>query len=169
MKTKEIIPEFITIGRNDTTLQTIKLILSQTKKKKSTNTARYGFLKSSNSLLEYVEIYDRDSLLSRKYKFEFEEGEFAADILKSMTQFDSNNSIVALHSLNYYNNIKINDGKSLFSNVDSVLISPEIEDADIENLPALGGNLTTSYGGSLYLGGGVGIDISDFKFALEVG
>lgn len=169
LKTKEIVPELITIGKSDTTLQTIKLILSQKKKNKTTNNARYGFLTSSNSLLEYIEIYDINNVLARKYKFEFENGEFAADILKRIAQFDSNNSIVALHNLDYYSNIKINDSISLFSNVDSVLLSPIIEDEDFQNLPALGGNLTTSYGGSLYLGGGVGIDISDFKFALEVG
>ncbi|MBO7607922.1 MAG: hypothetical protein J6T28_09960, partial [Paludibacteraceae bacterium] len=73
------------------------------------NTARYGYLTSSNKLLESVEVWFEGSLL-RSYKFNYTTGAFHSDLLESIVQLDSKGNEFNKHKLEYCNTLL--DGKN---------------------------------------------------------
>ena len=64
------------------------------------NNARYGYLTSSNKLLESVEVWFEGSLL-RSYKFNYTTGAFHSDLLASIVQLDSKGNEFNKHTLKY--------------------------------------------------------------------
>ncbi|MBO7606458.1 MAG: hypothetical protein J6T28_02420, partial [Paludibacteraceae bacterium] len=73
------------------------------------NNARYGYLTSSNKLLENAEVWFEGSLL-RSYKFNYTTGAFHSDLLESIVQLDSKGNEFNRHTLKY----KTLDGNSLY-------------------------------------------------------
>ena len=73
------------------------------------NDARYGYLTSSNKLLESVEVWFEGSLL-RSYKFNYKTGAFRSDLLESIVQLDPKGNEFNKHKLEYCNTLV--DGKN---------------------------------------------------------
>ena len=64
------------------------------------NDARYGYLTSSNKLLESAEVWFEGNLL-RSYKFNYTTGAFHSDLLESIVQLDSKGNEFNRHTLTY--------------------------------------------------------------------
>jgi RHS repeat-associated protein len=145
----------IKIGRigatdgNDSVYQTIEFV-SKSLKTKRTNNARYGFLTSSNQLLDSVIIKENNEKI-RSYSFNYKSGAFGATLLDRLSKNDSANNLVGTHTFDYYNNIT--NTSNIFSDNTDVIDVKE----SVSSLPALGGGTTTTHGGSIYAGLGVGI------------
>ena len=81
---------------------TIVTFLSHKEKNIKRNDARYGYLTSSNELLEQVNIYFEGKFL-RGYKFEYKDNSsFYADLLESISHIDSKGNVFASHKLDYH-------------------------------------------------------------------
>ncbi|MDL2257289.1 type IV secretion protein Rhs, partial [Bacteroidales bacterium OttesenSCG-928-I14] len=150
---------------------TIVTFSSSTQKAKKVNNARYGFLTSSNRLLDSINISFENELL-RRYTFTYEEGAFKTERLKSVTHKDSFGNDFASHDFDYYDDVASANGYDMFEsraeiwnlhedNLDAGFVSPNIEfngHGFSDKASALGGNKTSSYGVSLYSGVGAGYD-----------
>ena len=130
--------------------------------------ARYGYLTSSNKLLDNVEIYFEGSYL-RGYQFKYKQGAFGVDLLESVTHLDSKKNPFATHNMNYNNDVMAGDGNyKPFQSKDSTLSVRDGKTDDIENffddylsltgknLTTLGGNKSLSTSFNTYAGGGLG-------------
>ena len=81
---------------------TIVTFSSNKEKNIKRNDARYGYLTSSNELLEQVNIYFEGKFL-RGYKFEYKDNSsFYADLLESISHIDSKGNVFASHKLDYH-------------------------------------------------------------------
>lgn len=72
-----------------------------TKKQIVRSNGRYGYLTSSNQLLDNVKIYFEGKFL-RGYTFEYEKGDFLSDLLTKITQLDANENEFNSHKLTYH-------------------------------------------------------------------
>ena len=124
-------------------------------KAKKTNNARYGFLTSSNKLLDKVTVsffdFKKNTTLDtlRSYGFTYKQGAFFTDVLDSVTHFNNNGNAEASHRFDYYDDVKSNEGYEPFG--------PEEDWTDTPSV--LSKSSTTSVGASTY--GGVGIFYGD--------
>jgi len=155
-------------------------------KQKKTNNARYGFLVSSQKLLEKVEIkYANDQGVLEKvrsYVFNYKKGEFLTDLLESVSQLDSADQVVGKHTFGYYDDVSsdnttdyvtssyqynynslMNNTESEFQKLMQKVASGTINNCDgiynPLNKGLLNNTSTTNVGGSLYLGLGLGFKI----------
>ena len=129
-------------------------------KRISQGNARYGFLTSSNALLDNVAVSFRGSQL-RSYRFAFSEGTFHRERLDSICQYDGSGTLVSFQAFNYYDDTE--GGTKLFADSLTVLTSSTTSDGagllalggtDAGSPTLLGASKTKSTSGSLYVGVG---------------
>ena len=132
-----------------------------------TNNARFGFLTSSNRLLEKVKVNFQGSEL-RSYAFAYREGAFHKDVLTGVKQLDDKGAEVSYQNFGYYDDVQSDKNYVPFRDkqetwntqddkLDADFISPLKEVGGIfsDKPTALGGTTSFSYGGSFYAGVGV--------------
>ncbi|MCQ2230623.1 MAG: hypothetical protein MJZ30_02055 [Paludibacteraceae bacterium] len=133
-------------------------------KLKTRSSGNYGYLTSSNALLEDISIYFEGKYL-RGYHFHYKKGDFYADLLDKITQFDADGNEFNSHSLVY----KSMSGMPLYSDriqeykseksINGNLFEKLMEkfdsyDPKMSMLNANGTDFAYSAGGGLYLGWG---------------
>ena len=133
-----------------------------------TNNARYGFLTSSNSLLENISVNFRNELL-RSYSFEYETGVFDRTLLSQIKQFDCEGELVSFHKFNYFDDLNDN-GKIIpyhsetSHNISSDNIGVGLQKIGTKSASILGSSESSTSGNSFYAGIG-GFDGSPTKSA----
>ena len=130
-----------------------------------TNNARFGFLTSSNRLLEKIVVNFQGSVL-RSYTFAYKEGAFHKDILTGVKHLDDAGTEVSYQNFDYYDDVQSDKGYVPFKNKQEVwntqddnlnasFITPFNPFDVFSNLTtALGGSSSWSAGGGLYAGVG---------------
>lgn len=142
----------------------VTLTGNKTKRQKANN-ARYGYLTSSNRLLENVQIDFMGEKL-RSYSFSYVDGAFHKDMLESVRQFDDKGNEFAFQKFDYYDDVQSGNGYVPFRSesetwnthndgLDAGFINP-LQGMDMFNdkPSALGGTTSSSVGGSFYAGVG---------------
>ena len=89
---------------------TVVVLKNGAKKSIKQSSARYGYLVSSNQLLDAVEVWFEGKLL-RSYKFNYTTGAFHSDLLKTIVQLDSKGNEFNKHELKYCNTLLDASGK----------------------------------------------------------
>lgn len=137
-------------------------------KRLKSNNARYGFLTSSNRLLEKLTVIFQGSIL-RSYAFIYGEGAFNKDVLTKVVQYDDAREEVSYQDFAYYNDVQSDKGYIPFKDsrekwnthndrLDAGFLNPiTVVGGRFSDKPtALGGSLSSSIGGSFYAGVGLG-------------
>ena len=135
-------------------------------KRLKSNNARYGFLTSSNRLLEKVTVKFRGSVL-RSYVFSYGNGAFFKDVLTGVRQLDDKGSEVSFQNFGYYDDVQSDKGYVPFKDkqeewnthhdgLDAGFLNPLTAVGGVfsDKPTALGGYLSSSIGGSFYAGTG---------------
>ena len=142
----------------------VTLTGNKTKRQKANN-ARYGYLTSSNRLLENVQIDFMGGKL-RSYSFSYVDGAFHKDMLESVRQFDDKGNEFTFQKFDYYDDVQSGNGYVPFKSesetwnthndgLDADFINP-LQGMDMfsDKPSALGGTTSSSVGGSFYAGVG---------------
>ena len=129
------------------------------------NNARYGYLTSSNRLLEKVTVNFRGNVL-RSYAFEYRNGAFNRELLAGVRHLDSNEQEVSFQKFSYYDDVQSDKGYVPFKDsqetwnthndgLDAGFVNP-LQGMDMfsDKPSALGGTTSSSVGGSFYAGVG---------------
>ena len=138
-------------------------------KQKKTNNARYGFLTSSNKLLDKVTVSFEGKEL-RSYGFTYKQGAFFVDLLDRLTHYDNEGDEVASHYFEYYDDIQFEAGYVPFSNnsetwntgndnINGGFILPGVSD----QASALSGSISKNTGVNGYAGIGLWDGAAGFK------
>lgn len=150
----------------------VTLIGNKTKRQKANN-ARYGYLTSSNRLLEKVSVSFMGEGL-RSYTFSYVDGAFHKDLLEGVRQFDDRGQEFAFQKFDYYDDVQAASGYVPFKDseetwnthndgLDAGFINPLQGTGRFSDKPtALGGTTSTSTSGSFYVGVGPS-DLSPWK------
>ena len=127
----------------------------------SRSSARYGFLTSSDALLDSVNIEFRGSPF-RSYSLHYGEGAFHREHLEAIHQYDAVGQLASFQRFDYYDDTE--GGTRLLTDASTVALpdaglTPPFPvsavNGDFSNVPtALGGTISTSWGTSLYAGVG---------------
>ena len=130
-----------------------------------TNNARYGYLTSSNRLLEKVTVNFRGNVL-RSYAFEYRNGAFNRELLAGVRHLNSNGQEVSFQKFSYYDDVQSDKGYVPFKDsqetwnthndgLDAGFVNP-LQGMDMfsDKPSALGGTTSSSVGGSFYAGVG---------------
>ena len=150
---------------------TVVTLTGNMTKRQKANNARYGYLTSSNRLLENVQIdFMGDKL--RSYSFSYVDGAFHKDMLESVRQFDDRGNEFAFQKFDYYDDVQSGNGYVPFRSesetwnthndgLDAGFINPlQAAGGRFSDKPtALGGTTSSSTSGSFY----VGVGPSDFS------
>ncbi|RHP59621.1 SpvB/TcaC N-terminal domain-containing protein, partial [Bacteroides sp. OF04-15BH] len=136
-------------------------------KQVKTNNARYGFLASSNRLLEKVTVNFQGETL-RSYAFDYKEGAFHKEMLTGVRQYDNTGKEVAFQNFDYYDDVQAEKGYVPFKDdsekwnthddgLDAGFINPlkAVSKRFSDKPTALGGTTSSSVSGSFYAGVGV--------------
>ncbi|WP_280647739.1 MULTISPECIES: RHS repeat-associated core domain-containing protein [unclassified Dysgonomonas] len=172
LKAKAIYLKEIKAGNRGSDAHTVVTLISSSQKDKKTNSARYGFLTSSNRLLDKVTIAFEGETL-RSYTFDYKKGAFNTNILTKINHIDSKGEVFASHDMDYYDDVKSTEGYKPFESqaeewnlhndgIDAGFINPVSAmgiDGFSDKASALGGSVTTSTGGSFYAGVGLAADM----------
>lgn len=147
---------------------TIVTFTSQSTKTVKRNHARYGFLTSSDELLDSIKVNFLGRPL-RSYVFSYADGAFSRKLLASVSQCDQAGTVVASHHFDYHNQVSplngSNDSLYIFGRKDTLNTFTDIPGNFLSGLAghgkptALGGNKGTAYGGAAYVGVGTGLGI----------
>ena len=143
----------------------VTLTGNKTKRQKANN-ARYGYLTSSNRLLEKVSVSFMGEEL-RSYTFSYVDGAFHKDLLEGVRQFDDRGQEFAFQKFDYYDDVQaasgyvpFKDGEETWNThndgLDAGFINP-LQGMDMfsDKPTALGGTTSSSIGGSFYAGVGI--------------
>lgn len=164
---EQTFPHTIVVFANNNQPKTIRL-----------NNARYGFLTSSNHLLDHVTIKykflpDRSYEILRTYALTYQrDTTFHKDVLKMISQLKGNGSsqspddTVSFQIFDYYDDIihseyqySVFDDETTLNyknNIEKTAFSKVIPDGHSSHATAIGGTRTKSLGGSVYTGIGGG-------------
>ena len=139
-----------------------------------TNNARYGYLTSSNRLLEKVTVNFRGNVL-RSYAFEYRDGAFNRELLAGVRHLDSNGQEVSFQKFSYYDDVQSDKGYVPFKDsqetwnthndgLDAGFVNPlqSVTKRFSDKPTALGGTVSSSTSGSFYAGVGPN-DFSKWK------
>ena len=131
-----------------------------------TNNARYGYLTSSNRLLEKVKVNFQGSEL-RSYAFAYREGAFHKDVLTGVRQLDDKGAEVSFQNFDYYDDVQSDKGYVPFKDkqerwnthndhLRADFLNPLqfVSKAFSDKPSALGGTTNFSLSGSFYAGVG---------------
>lgn len=173
LKAKAIYLKEVRAGNAGQEPHTVVVFEGNKVKQLKSNNARYGFLTSSNRLLEKVTVNFLGEEL-RSYAFTYKDGAFFKEVLESVKQFDSDNQEVAFQTFDYYDDVQSGNGYVPFQSssetwnlhddgLDAGFINPLQGTGRFSDKPtALGGTTGTSTNVSFYAGVGV-IDGSPWK------
>lgn len=173
LKAKAIYLKEVRAGNAGQEPHTVVVFVGNKVKQLKSNNARYGFLTSSNRLLEKVTVNFLGEEL-RSYAFTYKDGAFFKEVLESVKQFDSDNQEVAFQTFDYYDDVQSGNGYVPFQSssetwnlhddgLDAGFINPLQGTGRFSDKPtALGGTTGTSTNVSFYAGVGV-IDGSPWK------
>lgn len=146
----------------------VKFVYGKNPKSIRQSNARYGFLTSSDRLLERVDIEFQGALL-RSYKFTYKTGAYGRDVLASVSHLDSDGDVASSHAFDYYNDVEADGGFAPFNKegntswntyddgLDGGFINPitAVDKWPFSDKPtAMGGTKSRTIGGSLYVGVG---------------
>ncbi|WP_278567929.1 toxin TcdB middle/N-terminal domain-containing protein [Prevotella histicola] len=147
---------------------TVVVLEGSKQKRLKNNNARYGFLTSSNRLLEKLTVHFQGSTL-RSYAFTYGEGAFNKDVLTGVKQLDDKGAEVSYQNFDYYDDVQAAKGYVPFKNsrekwdthndrLDAGFLNPitAVGGRFSDKPTALGGSLSSSIGGSFYAGVGLG-------------
>ena len=164
---KAIYLKEVRAGNSGQAPHTVVVLEGSKQKRLKNNNARYGFLTSSNRLLEKLTVHFQGSTL-RSYAFTYSEGAFNKDVLTGVKQLDDKGAEVSYQNFDYYDDVQAAKGYVPFKEkqetwnthddgLDAGFISPLKEVGGIfsDKPTALGGTTSLSYGGSFYAGAGV--------------
>ena len=153
---------------------TVVLFEGNKVKQVKTNNARYGFLASSNKLLEKVTVNFQGETL-RSYAFDYKEGAFHKEMLTGVRQYDNTGKEVAFQNFDYYDDVQAEKGYVPFKDdsekwnthddgLDAGFVNPlkTVSKRFSDKPTALGGTTSSSVSGSFYAGVGV-VDGSPWK------
>ena len=156
----------VTAGNSGEEAHTVVTFTSGKEKRQKTNNARYGYLTSSNRLLEKVSIDFMGEGL-RSYAFSYVDGAFHKDMLESVRQYDDSGKEFAFQTFDYYDDVQSGNGYVPFKSesetwnthndgLDAGFINPlQAAGGRFSDKPtALGGTTSTSISGSFYAGVG---------------
>lgn len=145
---------------------TVVTLTGNKQKRQKTNNARYGYLTSSNRLLEKVSIDFMGEVL-RSYAFSYVDGAFHKDMLESVRQYDDGGKEFAFQTFDYYDDVQSGSGYVPFKSesetwnthndgLDAGFINPlQVAGGRFSDKPtALGGTTSTSISGFFYVGVG---------------
>ena len=161
----------VSAGNAGEEAHTVVTFTSGKEKRQKTNNARYGYLTSSNRLLEKVSIDFMGEGL-RSYAFSYVDGAFHKDMLESVRQYDDSGNEFAFQTFDYYDDVQSGNGYVPFRSesetwnthddgLDAGFINPiQAAGGRFSDKPtALGGTTSTSTSGSFY----AGVGPSDFS------
>ena len=152
---------------------TVVTLTGDKTKRQKANNARYGYLTSSNRLLEKVSVSFMGEEL-RSYTFSYVDGAFHKDLLEGVRQFDDQGQEFAFQKFDYYDDVQaasgyvpFKDGEETWNThndgLDAGFINPLQGTGRFSDKPtALGGTTSTSTSGSFYVGVGPS-DLSPWK------
>ncbi|WP_304487072.1 SpvB/TcaC N-terminal domain-containing protein, partial [Dysgonomonas sp. ZJ709] len=164
---KAIYLKEVRAGNKGNEPHTVVTLTSTTQKDKKTNSARYGFLTSSNKLLNKVDIAFEGQTL-RSYTFAYKAGAFNTNILDKVTHLDAYGAEFASHTMEYYDDVDSKNGYKPFKSdaetwklhddgIDAGFINP-VSNLGVpgfsDKASALGGSVTTATSASFYAGVG---------------
>ena len=145
---------------------TVVTLTGNKTKRQKVNNARYGYLTSSNRLLEKVSVSFMGEEL-RSYTFSYVDGAFHKDLLEGVRQFDDQGQEFAFQKFDYYDDVQsasgyvpFKDGEETWNThndgLDAGFINP-LQGMDMfsDKPTALGGTTSSSIGGSFYAGVGI--------------
>lgn len=178
LKAKAIYLKEVHAGNAGQEPHTVVVFEGNKVKQLKSNNARYGFLTSSNRLLEKVTVNFLGEEL-RSYAFTYKDGAFFKEVLESVRQFDSDNQEVAFQTFDYYDDVQSGNGYVPFQSssetwnlhddgLDAGFINPLQSFGTFSDRPtALGGTTSSSIGGSFYAG--VGVDDQSTTTSTTIG
>ena len=165
---KAIYLKEVRAGNSGQAPHTVVVLESSKQKRLKNNNARYGFLTSSNRLLEKLTVHFQGSTL-RSYAFTYSEGAFNKDVLTGVKQLDDKGAEVSYQNFDYYDDVQAAKGYVPFKNsrekwdthndrLDAGFLNPitAVGGRFSDKPTALGGSLSSSIGGSFYAGVGLG-------------
>ena len=178
LKAKAIYLKEVRAGNAGQEPHTVVVFEGNKVKQLKSNNARYGFLTSSNRLLEKITVNFLGEEL-RSYAFTYKDGAFFKEVLESVKQFDSDNQEVAFQKFDYYDDVQSGNGYVPFQSssetwnlhddgLDAGFINPLQSFGTFSDRPtALGGTTSSSIGGSFYAG--VGVDDQSTTTSTTIG
>ena len=165
---KAIYLKEVRAGNSGQAPHTVVVLEGSKQKRLKNNNARYGFLTSSNRLLEKLTVHFQGSTL-RSYAFTYSEGAFNKDVLTGVKQLDDKGAEVSYQNFDYYDDVQAAKGYVPFKNsrekwdthndrLDAGFLNPitAVGGRFSDKPTALGGSLSSSIGGSFYAGVGLG-------------
>ena len=165
---KAIYLKEVRAGNSGQSPHTVVVLEGSKQKRLKNNNARYGFLTSSNRLLEKLTVHFQGSTL-RSYAFTYSEGAFNKDVLTGVKQLDDKGAEVSYQNFDYYDDVQAAKGYVPFKNsrekwdthndrLDAGFLNPitAVGGRFSDKPTALGGSLSSSIGGSFYAGVGLG-------------
>ena len=106
---KAIYLKEVRAGNSGQSPHTVVVLEGSKQKRLKNNNARYGFLTSSNRLLEKLTVNFQGSTL-RSYAFTYGEGAFNKDVLTGVKQLDDKGAEVSYQNFDYYDDVQAAKG-----------------------------------------------------------
>ena len=145
-------------GANSGNPHTVITLTRGITKNVKTNNARYGFLTSSNSLLENISVNFLNESL-RSYSFEYGTGVFDRTVLSQIKQFDCDNNLVSFHKFDYFDDLTENGKMIPYQSETTYDISSDnvgvgLQKIGTKSASLLGSSESSTSGTSFYAGVG---------------
>ena len=163
---KAIYLKEVRAGNSGQSPHTVVVLEGSKQKRLKNNNARYGFLTSSNRLLEKLTVHFQGSTL-RSYAFTYGEGAFNKDVLTGVKQLDDKGTEVSYQNFDYYDDVQAAKGYVPFKekqetwnthndHLGAGFLNPLqfVSKAFSDKPSALGGTTSFSLSGSFYAGVG---------------
>ena len=163
---KAIYLKEVRAGNSGQAPHTVVVLEGSKQKRLKNNNARYGFLTSSNRLLEKLTVHFQGSTL-RSYAFTYGEGAFNKDVLTGVKQLDDKGAEVSYQNFDYYDDVQAAKGYVPFKekqetwnthndHLGAGFLNPLqfVSKAFSDKPSALGGTTSFSLSGSFYAGVG---------------
>ena len=161
---KAIYLKEVRAGNSGQAPHTVVVLEGSKQKRLKNNNARYGFLTSSNRLLEKLTVNFQGSTL-RSYAFTYSEGAFNKDVLTGVKQLDDKGAEVSYQNFDYYDDVQAAKGYVPFKekqetwnthndHLGAGFLNPLqfVSKAFSDKPSALGGTTSFSLSGSFYAG-----------------
>ena len=161
---KAIYLKEVRAGNSGQSPHTVVVLEGSKQKRLKNNNARYGFLTSSNRLLEKLTVHFQGSTL-RSYAFTYGEGAFNKDVLTGVKQLDDKGAEVSYQNFDYYDDVQAAKGYVPFKekqetwnthndHLGAGFLNPLqfVSKAFSDKPSALGGTTSFSLSGSFYAG-----------------
>ena len=161
---KAIYLKEVRAGNSGQAPHTVVVLEGSKQKRLKNNNARYGFLTSSNRLLEKLTVHFQGSTL-RSYAFTYSEGAFNKDVLTGVKQLDDKGAEVSYQNFDYYDDVQAAKGYVPFKekqetwnthddHLGAGFLNPLqfVSKAFSDKPSALGGTTSFSLSGSFYAG-----------------